>query len=202
MFVCFFLLWQGVAGEVGAVGATGPRVSSLVLLFTVSTCESCGLFRFIHLCLVILCNKKSCLTLPFGCPYREKEAHQEKEVKLGPMGSRDPKVVRVEQDQMGQRYQFNKTVKRFTLKTVTFVSGDISWCTSRISGQPRSKGSWWRARRCRTSGDARGERHTRTLRAKGRCCKSRDIRSSAKKQTPVFFLCLCTYQKQFPAHGN
>lgn len=50
------------------------------------------------------------MSLSFDCPRREREALQEREVKLDPMACQDLRVVQVDQDQMGQRYI--KTCKR------------------------------------------------------------------------------------------
>lgn len=103
-------------------------------------------------------------------PHREKEALQERGVKLGPMGCRDPKVVQVLQDQMGQRYIETRRTK--TLNNIfiwCFTACVIPFRT--FLGKSWSSRCCWRARRSRTSGNARRERHTRTFRPKGRCSK-------------------------------
>lgn len=83
LFVCLF---EGLAGEVGPLGASGPRVGSE---FTLSHCFSHRPIRALHLSLY-LCN-------------RESEDHLEREVKMGPPACKEPKVVQGHQDQMVQR---------------------------------------------------------------------------------------------------
>lgn len=77
MTICLF---QGLAGEVGALGASGPRVGSDS---TLSHWFSHPPIRELHLFF-----------------NRESEAHLEREVKVGPLVCKDPKVVQVHQDQM------------------------------------------------------------------------------------------------------
>lgn len=78
MTICLF---QGLPGEVGVLGASGPRVGSDC---TLSHWFSHPPIRGLHL---------------FFNPNRESEAHLEREVKVGPLVCKDPKVVQVHQDQ-------------------------------------------------------------------------------------------------------
>lgn len=57
------------------------------------------------------------MSLSFDCPRREREALQEREVKLDPMACQDLRVVQVDQDQMGQRY-----INTLQTKTICNIS--------------------------------------------------------------------------------
>lgn len=108
-----FVFFQGLAGEAGANGGIGPRVSPFVcsepfiMIMVVALIQ----FLLIHtVCSILLfTEKRNCLmSLYSGCPCREKEVLQEREVKLDPMACKDPKVAQVDQDQMDRRYCKNK----------------------------------------------------------------------------------------------
>lgn len=88
---------QGLAGEVGAAGALGPRVSPTSFIV---------LIIYMHIEVLSAVNGYWMIS-----PCREKEALLEKEVKLGLMVCRDQKVVQVDQDQMGQRYYNYRTTR-------------------------------------------------------------------------------------------
>lgn len=72
------------------MGATGPRVSPLILP---------------HTYIYIKVLEMDVYDYWLSC--REREVHLETEVKSGLMGCRDLKVVQVLQDQMDQRYYTN-----------------------------------------------------------------------------------------------
>lgn len=99
---------QGLAGEAGAVGTTGARVSTFAFLFAI-------LFYLIQPTIFTFITEitsessQYILSCAPYCHFRENEVLQEREVKLDPMGYRDPKVLLVDQDPMDQRYNNSKT---------------------------------------------------------------------------------------------
>ena len=130
----------------GSLGASGPRVGSD---FTLTLFQSPS-------------TQSTSFILSFVPTHRESEAHPEREVKVGPLVCKDPKVVQVHQDQMVQRYGGIYHHCLCTWVMVMMMMVMMFW--SSVLGQSRSNWFCWRAWSSRTSGNARRERHTWTIR--------------------------------------